>query len=147
MKIIISSLFFFINSNLFSIEKIQADPKITNLVNQLAEFISIEDESTRIQKLLLIVHDSMKTDDKKDLNSNIKQFSYKKAVSGISRYKIPIELGEVHKGKLVTINSIKGRRDKYFIKKKEGVSGLPAPIHIFIPEDGSEAKIIDFGSI
>jgi hypothetical protein len=147
MKSLLFSLFFLINLNLFSIEKIQADPKITNLINQLVEVLSLEDESIRIQKLLPLIHDSMKTNDKKDLFTNVKQFSYKKAVSGISRYKIPVELGEVHKGKPVTIEGVKGRRDKYFIRKKEGSTGMPAPIHVFIPEDGSEAKIIDFGSI
>ncbi|MBP7283942.1 MAG: hypothetical protein KBA66_20320 [Leptospiraceae bacterium] len=65
--------------------------------------------------------------------------------------KLVVELGDVHKGTFSTVGfketAEKGRRDKYFIKKKEGLNGMPAPIHVFIPENGGAPKIYDFGGL
>lgn len=40
----------------------------------------------------------------------------------------------------------KGKLYKYFIAKKDGISGMPAPIQIFYPEGGGEPIVYDFGS-
>lgn len=62
----------------------------------------------------------------------------------------------VIKGRNVTVgykNTAEyGRIDKYFIKKKDGISGYPAPVSIFIPIVDEtpvidKAKVIDFGSL
>ncbi|HMV44625.1 MAG TPA: hypothetical protein PK079_17290 [Leptospiraceae bacterium] len=135
----------------FSIEKIEPDPKALKLVSDFMNALTIADEAERLQAILPLVHDSLKTKDKKDLFSSVKQFSYKRAVDMIKLYKAPAEVSEVHKGAVSTIGykelAEKGRRDKYFVKKKEGVNGMPAPIHVFIPENGGEPKIYDFGSL
>ncbi|MBI3394825.1 MAG: hypothetical protein HY042_03220 [Spirochaetia bacterium] len=80
----------------------------------------------------------------------MKQFSYKRAVQNLKFYDVPPRLHQVHTLGVQTVggskNAEKGRRDKYFIKKKEGQNGMPAPVHIFFPEGGGEPKILDFGS-
>lgn len=151
MKKTISILILSLVFPIFSIEKIEPDPKAAKLVSDFMNALTIADESERLQAILPMVHDSLKTKDKKDLFSSVKQFSYKRAVDMIKLYKNPVELGEVHKGTVSTIGfkelAEKGRRDKYFVKKKDGINGLPAPIHVFIPENGGEPKIYDFGSL
>lgn len=138
-------------SPLLAIEKIAPDPAAAKLVNDFMTALTIADEAERLQAILPLVHNSLKTNDKKDLFSSVKQFSYKRAVNMIKLYKIPVELGEVHKGTDSTVGFKEtaevGRRDKYFVKKKEGVNGLPAPIHVFIPKSGGTPKIYDFGSL
>lgn len=138
-------------SPIFAIEKIEPDPAAAKLVGEFMTALTIADEAERLQAILPMVHDSLKTKDKKDLFSSVKQFSYKRAVDMIKLYKNPAELGEIHKGNSMTIGfketAEKGRRDKYFVKKKDGINGLPAPIHVFIPEGGGAPKIYDFGSL
>jgi hypothetical protein len=150
-KNILILLFGFLISPLFAIEKIEPDPAAAKLVGEFMNALTIADEAERLQAILPIVHDSLKTKDKKDLFSSVKQFSYKRAVNMIKLYKNPVELGDVHKGSVSTIGfketAETGRRDKYFVKKKEGINGLPAPIHVFIPEGGGAPKIYDFGSL
>ncbi len=138
-------------SPLVAIEKIAPDPAAAKLVNDFMNALTIADEAERLQAILPMVHDSLKSNDKKDLFSSVKQFSYKRAVNMIKLYKLPVELGDVHKGSVSTVGfkeaAERGRRDKYFVKKKDGVNGLPAPIHVFIPEAGGAPKIFDFGSL
>jgi hypothetical protein len=138
-------------SSLAAIEKIAPDPVAAKLVGDFLSALSIADEAARLQAVLPLIHDSLKSPDKQDLSKDAKRFSYKKAVDGVKFYKIPVELGEVHKGSVSTVGfketAEKGRRDKYFVKKKDGVAGLPAPIHVFTPEAGGAPKILDFGSL
>jgi len=98
-----------------------------------------------------LVHKSLLTSNGKDLSSNVKNFSYKKACDNIKFYKIPAVITEVHKGNTYTVGFKEtaqlGRSDKYFIAKKDGVGGMPAPIIIFFPQDGSSPKILNMGSL
>lgn len=98
-----------------------------------------------------LVHKTLLSGDGKDLAATIKPYSYKKAVTGAPFYKLPIEITEVHKGNVTTVGfketAEKGRKDKYFVAKKDAAAGRPAPIIVFWPEDGSEPKVIDMGSL
>lgn len=142
--------------NIYAIEKIKPNDKIINLINKLFVSFMIEDEKERIKAILPLVHDSMKTKDKKYLSRDILLYSYKKAYQNYKFYKFPVEIDYVIKGRNLTIGYKEtaeyGRIDKYFIKKKENVAGLSAPISIFIPIKDNvllidKAKIIDFGSL
>lgn len=150
-KSILALVLSLVISPILAIEKIEPDPAAAKLVNDFMNALTIADEAERLQAILPLVHDSLKSNDKKDLFSNVKQFSYKRAVNMIKLYKLPVELGDVHKGTVSTVGfketAERGRRDKYFVKKKDGVNGLPAPIHVFIPENGGAPKIFDFGSL
>ena len=88
---------------MLAIEKIEPDPAAAKLVGEFMNALTIADEAERLQAILPLVHDSLKTKDKKDLFSNVKQFSYKRAVNMIKLYKNPVELGNVHKGSVSTI--------------------------------------------
>jgi len=81
----------------------------------------------------------------------VKDYSYKKAVTDAALYQIPVRVTRVAKDKSTAVgfgeSAESGRTDRYFVAKREGVSGLPAPIHIFFPKDGSKPKIVNMGSL
>ncbi len=134
-----------------AIEKIRPDPKGTELVNNLVKALSIEDPDERLKAVIPLVHKSMLTSDGQDLDRNVKDFSYKKAYNNVKFYQYPVSIYEVHKGNVLTIGfretAERGRIDKYFINKKPGVNGRPAPIHVFWPEDGGAPSIVNMGSL
>ncbi len=78
------------------------------------------------------------------------RFSFKKGFNGIKFYQDPVKITRV---RALTTQAIgfketaeKGKSFDYFLAKKEGVSGMPAQIRIFIGET-SGIKIDDLGSL
>lgn len=135
----------------FAIEKISPDPRGVELVNKLLQALSIEDPEQRLKAVIPLVHKSLLNKDGTDLDINVKPFSYKKAWQNVKFYCIPVKITEVHKGREMTIGygptAEKGRNDKYFVGKKPGVNGMPAPIAVFWPSDGGGPKITGMGSL
>lgn len=134
-----------------AIEKIDPDPRAVELVNKLLAALSIEDEGARLQAVLPLVHKSLRDSAGTDLAPMVKRYSYKKASDNVQFYQQPVQIYEVHKGRVSTVGfrdtAERGRRDKYFVMKKPGVPGRPAPISVFIPESGAAPSIIDMGSL
>lgn len=136
---------------LLAIEKIDPDPKGVELCEKFLRACQIEDPQARLQAVLPLLHRSLLTNDGKDLAPSVKDFSYKKACSGARFYALPVEIYEVHQGKVTQVGfketAEAGRTDKYFVSKKAGVSGRPAPLHVFWPEGGGEPRLINVGSL
>jgi hypothetical protein len=134
-----------------AVEKIPPDERAVRLINQFMTAISNPDEQARLAAVVPLVHKSMLTRDGKDLDDNVKPFSYKKACQNVGCYKIPVGIKYVLKGNNIGVGfqetAERGRIDRYFVVKKDGVAGMPAPIHIFWPDSGGEPTIIDFGSL
>lgn len=134
-----------------AIEKIPPDPKAVKLVNDFMAALAIPDDASRIKAILPLVHKSLLTQGGLDLKPTIKDYSYRRAVRSYSAYALPLNITVVHKGTVTTVGfadtAEKGRTDKYFCPKREGVAGMPAPVHVFWPEAGGDPKIIDFGSL
>jgi|GEM_PF-1181445 len=85
-----------------------------------------------------------------NLNPDRLRFSFKKGFTGIKFYQDPVKITRV---RALTTQAIgfketaeKGKSFDYFLAKKEGVSGMPAQIRIFIGEQ-SGIKIDDVGSL
>lgn len=84
------------------------------------------------------------------LNNDSMRFAFKKAFTNAKMY----DPGpRIIRTQLTATSAVgfgptaqKGKLYKYFIAKKEGVGGMPAPIQIFYPEDGSDPIVYDFGS-
>lgn len=136
---------------LWAIEKIDPDPKASALCESFLKACQIEDPQARLAAIIPLVHKSMLTRDGKDLDRNTKDFSYKKACGAAKLYALPVQISEVHKGNVTTIGfketAETGRTDKYFVAKKDGVQGRPAPLHVFWPQNGGEPKLVNFGSL
>lgn len=134
-----------------AIEKVSPDPRGTELCTKFLEALLIPDPDARLKAVLPLLHASMKTSDGKDLEPNVKGFSYKKACSGAQFYQVPAVITEVHKGRDTTIGfgptAQAGRTDKYFVAKKDGVAGRPAPLHVFFPADGGAPTLVNIGSL
>ncbi len=134
-----------------AVEKIEPDTQGVKLCSDFLAALSIEDEAKRIQAVVPLLHKTLLTADGKDLSADVKQFSYRKAADNAKLYKQPAEVTEVHKGREQTIGAGKqaetGRPDKYFVARKEGVAGRPAPLHVFWPSDGSAPKLTNIGSL
>ena len=144
--------FFILNlvTPVFAVEKISPDPRGVELVNKLVAALLIQDPDARVKAVIPLVHKSLLNNDGTDLSINVKPWSYKKAYQNVKFYCYPVKIHEVHKGRVYTIGfketAEKGRTDKYFVKKKPGVNGMPAPVHVFFPSDGGDPKVVNMGS-
>ena len=134
-----------------SIEKIKPNAQGLKLVTALLKALSIQNPEKRVAAVLPLVHKSLRNSDGSDLDGNIKRYSYKKAWQNVKFYSIPAQIYEVHKGRSVGIGfretAERGRKDKYFVKKKPGIPGRPAPIIIFWPESGGAPSVVNMGSL
>ena len=82
------------------------------------------------------------------LNSDSIRFAFKKAHGNIGMYQ-PTLVRTVLTGTTAVgfgRTGQKGKLYKYFIAKKDGVNGMPAPVQIFYPENGEDPVVYDFGS-
>ncbi|MBS1150250.1 MAG: hypothetical protein H6Q89_1948 [Myxococcaceae bacterium] len=86
--------------------------------------------------------------DPSKLNPDSLRFAYKKAHGNVKLYDVKVVRTVLTGTSAVGFGATgqKGKLFKYFIAKKEGVNGMPAPIQVFYPEDGSEPVVYDFGS-
>ena len=141
---------FSVLSQSWGIEKIEPDQRAVKLINHFMHALQSDDDSTREKQVIRFLHKSMLTRTGL-MTSSLKRFSYQKACDGVKFYTIPVQITEVHKGRMVTIGfketAERGRIDKYFIAKKEGVAGRPAPLHVFWPEKGGSPTLVNIGSL
>ena len=128
-----------------------ADSAAVELLNQFMTALSIKDDSERLAAVLPCVHKSLLNNEGTDLMQTVKEYSYKKAVTNVALYQVPVRVTRVAKGGNSAVGYGKtaeeGRSDRYFVAKRDGVAGLPAPIHIFFPKDGTKPKIVNMGSL
>ena len=133
-----------------AIEKIEAHPHATKLINQFMKTLVIKDAARRDRAVTKLLHKSMLTS-AGELTSSVKRYSYKKACDNVRLYQSPVKVTQVHKGREVTIGfketAERGRIDKYFVAKRSGVAGSPAPLHVFWPKSGGEPRLTNIGSL
>lgn len=86
-----------------------------------------------------------------DVTSDLRNFSFKKAWSNAKFYAQPVKITRIRRTGTSAIGfretAEKGRVTDYFVGKREGVNGMPAPVKIFFPEGGGEPKISYVGSL
>jgi hypothetical protein len=82
------------------------------------------------------------------------QFSLKKDHSNFKFYAVPLQITRVNKGFSNSdgfgASALKGAVYKIWIAKKAGVSGMPAPISILVPENHAtinSPKVVNIGSL
>jgi hypothetical protein len=111
----------------------------------------IKDDSERLAAVLPCVHKSLLNNDGSDLMQTVKEYSYQRAIRDVALYQMPVRVTQVAKGNNSAVGYGKtaeeGRTDRYFIAKRDGALGLPAPVHVFFPKDGSKPSIINMGSL
>lgn len=83
------------------------------------------------------------------LTSNTKQFGLKKDFNNIKHYAYPLKFTRVNKtqsnGEGYGATKLAGTKYKVWIAKDDPVKGMPAPVSIIVPAEGTP-KIVNVGS-
>lgn len=135
------------------IEVEKADPKAVQLLNDFLAALAIADETASAKACLPLVHKSLMNPAKDDLSSDLRRFSFKKAHDNAKFYAQPVKITRIRPKNISGIGAKSngtaelGAVHDYFVAKKEGGAGLPAPVQIFFPQGGGEPKIAYMGSL
>jgi hypothetical protein len=126
-----------------------ATDAVTNFMKALNSNAS--DEMAAAKAALPYIHKSEYDKSGSNLKQDRLDYSFKKAWQNAKFYQNPVKITRVQKQSVTAIGfgntAQKGTCYKVFIAKKEGGTGLPAPLNVFIPEDGTDAKIYYYGSL
>ena len=127
------------------------NPKAEKLLNEFLTALSIGDSDESAKACLPLVHKSLINKTGDDLTSDLRRFSFKKAHENAKFYQKPVKITRIRKQATTAIGfgetAQKGTVYDYFIAKKSGVPGMPAPIQVFFPLDGTAPRICYTGSL
>ena len=127
------------------------EEKAVTVMNQFIVIVQKESFENAAKKVVPLIHKSLLTSNGKSLDDDTYRFSFKKAYNNAKNYIYPIKITRIQKLKTTEIGYgkryQKGIEYKFWIAKKEGVSGLPAPLVLFFPENTELAKLSYIGSL
>jgi hypothetical protein len=127
------------------------DPAAVKLVDDFMTALRIAGDEESAKATLPLVHKSLLNPAKDDLSQDLRRFSFKKAHDNAKFYAAPVKVTRVRSTGITAIGfkqtAEAGSVVDYFIAKKDGVSGMPAPVRIFFPKDGGAPKIAYMGSL
>ena len=85
------------------------------------------------------------------LTTDVRSFSFKKAHDAAGLYAVPVTITRVRPSAVTAIGhgptGEQGRSVDYFVAKRAGVAGMPAPVTIFFPAGGGPPKVAYLGSL
>ncbi len=126
-----------------------------DVVTVLNEYMKILTTSTSVDdaasKLVKIAGGHLLTSDLTGISSDVKMFSLKKDFENSKFYAYPPVITRCmlvpgdYDGFQSTL--FEGDRYKIWIKKKDGVNGMPAPIPIIKPKSGTPKVVSNIGSL
>lgn len=129
------------------------EPRAEKLLNDfLAALTSNPDNmDAAVKAALPYLHKSLLGPGGTDVSADLRRFSFKKAWENAKFYAQPVKITRIRRTGVSAIGfretAEKGRVTDYFVAKKEGVNGMPAPVKIFFPEGGGEPRISYVGSL
>lgn len=128
------------------------DPRAEKLLNDfLGALTSSPDMDAAVKAALPHLHKSLLAPGGGDVSADLRRFSFKKAWENAKFYAQPVKITRVRRTGTSAIGfretAEKGKVTDYFVAKKDGVNGMPAPVKIFFPEGGGEPKISYVGSL
>lgn len=132
---------------------VAADPKAVEKITQFLDILqkasSMEDAAKQVVAAKLVHISMLDKNDASKLNADKMRFSFKKAYDNAKFYqaKITRVADTTTTGIGFGATAQKGKLFKYWVAKKEGQTGLPAPLHVFFAEGGADPVISDFGSL
>lgn len=130
-----------------------ADPRAEKLLNDFFAALTANegDLDAAIKAALPHLHKSLLAPGGSDVSADLRRFSFRKAWQNAKFYAQPIKLTRIRKTGTSAIGfaetAEKGKVCDYFVGKKDGVNGMPAPVKVFFPADGGAPKISYVGSI
>lgn len=85
------------------------------------------------------------------LSDDVRRFSFKKAFGAAPLYAVPVVVTRVRPSNTTAIGlgptGERGRSVDYFVAKRPGQVGMPAPVTVFFPESGAPPSIAYVGSL
>jgi len=125
----------------------------TELLNHFMEKLLLQDFDESAAAVMPYVHKSNYNASGTALDNDLLSFSFKKAHQNAKFYTYPVRITRSQNLKTTGIGhpsrgtAEQGHEIKYWISKKSGVSGMPAPLVVFFPADGGQATISYMGSL
>ena len=127
--------------------------KEVQILNEYVKAMKLgKNKEEKIKAFLTIAEPNLLNGNNIALSPNTERFSFKKDSENAQFYQYPVVITEARIAiRESTIGfgtkARKGKLNKYFIAKKDGVAGRPAPITIFVPNNGGAPKIYGIGSL
>ncbi|AFM05154.1 hypothetical protein Fleli_2801 [Bernardetia litoralis DSM 6794] len=162
-KFVLSILYFLLTTTVLLGQSKKNDispqdlPKeVKNVLNQYIEILEQANNLDECAEMFAkIAGGSLVSEDGQSLGNDVKPYSLKKDFQNIKFYHTTsIKITRVNvknsNGMGFGYSAIRGKVYKIWIGKKQGVSGMPAPISIMIPEGHSEIKtpkVVGIGSL
>ncbi|MDQ6963274.1 MAG: hypothetical protein Q9M28_12235 [Mariprofundaceae bacterium] len=125
----------------------------TKLLNSFMEKLLIADFDQSAKQVMPYVHPSNYDATGTALDRDLLNFSFKKAHQNAKFYAHPVKITRSQALKTTNIGHPsrgtyqKGTEMKYWVAKKQGVNGMPAPLVVFFPADGAAPSISYMGSL
>lgn len=134
-------------------EEAAVDPRAEELLNKFMG--ALQDNSGDMNAAAVaakpFLHKSLYSKDGTSLSPDLMRFSFKKAWEGSKFYSVPVKITRIRPTNVSAIGfretAEAGKVVDYFIAKRPGIAGLPAPVKVFFPAGGGEPKISYIGSI
>ena len=129
------------------------DPRAEKVLNDFLGALTANEANfdAAVKAALPYLHKSLLGPGGGDVTADLRRFSFKKAWSNAKFYAQPVKITRVRKTGTSAIGfqetAEKGKVVDYFVAKKDGVAGMPAPVKVFFPEGGGEPKISYVGSL
>lgn len=127
------------------------DPRAVTLLNDFLKALLIEDFNQSAKAVMPFVHKSLLNNNGDNLTQDLLNFSFKKAHSNAKFYTNPVNITRIRETSTTAIGfgntAEAGKVVDYFIGKKSGVAGMPAPVKVFFPANGGAPKISYMGSL
>ncbi|MFO0580329.1 MAG: hypothetical protein U1A78_40670 [Polyangia bacterium] len=129
------------------------DARAEKLLNDFLAALSSNPDNldAAIKAALPYLHKSLLSPDGSSVSADLRNFSFKKAWGNAKFYAQPVKITRIRRTGTSAIGfqqtAEKGKVSDYFVAKKDGASGMPAPVKIFFPADGGEPKISYVGSL
>lgn len=109
------------------------------------------DEQAAAKAAMPYIHASEYDNSGTNLKRDRLDFSFKKAWQNAKFYQLPVSVTRIQKQNLTAIGfgptAQAGISYKVWIAKKAGVNGMPAPLNVFFPADGSAPTLHYYGSL
>ncbi len=113
------------------------DKKAEDLLNQLMPALQTDDFEASVKATMPLLHKSLLNYAGTDITADLRRFSFKKAHDGSKGYATPVKISRVRETTTSAIGfgptAEAGKVIDYFIDKKEGNGGMPAPVKVFFP--------------
>jgi hypothetical protein len=131
----------------------EKDKIAERLINRLLDSLMISDFDQSARAVAHLMHKSTLNSERDNLNADLLRFSFKKAHDNAKFYARPVKITRIQATAVTALGhpnygtDEQGEERKYWIAKKTGVNGMPAPINVFFPKDGGHSKVNYIGSL